>query len=146
MAETTELNATRKQMTTYNEKLKRDEQQAKYDVRKNELELQKNKRETDFEVEKLKSSLNEQKEKIKNDQEIAKKKQDFEIEFARKGLEMDKLHDEKTIKKYEIDAAERIYTHMNVKEIKINQFGGDTPSSSLTGLIPQLNNRAATAK
>lgn len=37
MAETNELNETRKQTTRNNEKLKRDQQQAHYDKQKNDL-------------------------------------------------------------------------------------------------------------
>ena len=86
MTETTELNETRKQTTRNNERLKRDEQQAQYDVRKNKLEVERINRETKFQVEKLKNSLKEEQEKIKNEQEISLKKQDFEVEFAKKGL------------------------------------------------------------
>ena len=39
-------------------------------------------------------------------------------------LEFDRLHDNKTLQKYQIDTMERIYSKLGVKEIKINQYVG----------------------
>ena len=51
---------------------------------------------------------------------------------------MDKLHDAKTMRKYQIDATERIYNRMAVKEIKVNQFGGGEVQNTLGSILPQL--------
>lgn len=46
------------------------------------------------------------------------------MEYSRKKLDLDKMHDEKTLTKYQIDSTERIYQRLGVKEIRINQFNG----------------------
>ena len=51
---------------------------------------------------------------------------------------MDKLHDAKTMQKYQIDATERIYHRLGVKEIKVNQFGGEEGKNTLGAILPQL--------
>jgi hypothetical protein len=48
MAETNELNETKKLTTRNNERLKRDTTQAKYDEDKNKLEIARLKRESEF--------------------------------------------------------------------------------------------------
>lgn len=48
------------------------------------------------------------------------------------------MHDETTLRKYKIDATERIYQSLSVKDVKVNQFAGD---SSLLGLIPTLHSQ-----
>jgi hypothetical protein len=55
----------------------------------------------------------------------------------RKKLELDRLHDEKTLQKYQIDTMERIYQKLGVKEIKINQFVGDG-KSNLASILPSM--------
>lgn len=50
---------------------------------------------------------------------------------------MDKLHDDKTLQKYQIDATERIYNRIGIKEIKINQFVGEG-KANLASLLPQM--------
>jgi len=55
----------------------------------------------------------------------------------RKKLELDRLHDDKTLQKYQIDTMERIYQKLGVKEIKINQFVGDG-KSSLASILPGM--------
>ena len=123
--------------------LKRDQQQAQYDVRKNELELQRIQRETAFQIENLKNDFLQQKERINNDQKIHKEIQDFQIESMRKAMEMDKCHDKKTLMKYQVDATERIYKRMDVSEIRVNQFGSGNSTHSLGSILPQLNTDGA---
>jgi len=48
---------------------------------------------------------------------------------------MDKLYDEKSFKKYKIDAAEKIYNSMGIKDLKLNQYSSD---STLVGVLPSL--------
>jgi hypothetical protein len=136
-AEANELNETRKQTTRNNERIKRDRQQAEYDNQKNELEIKKIQRDAQFEIEKMKSQLLQDQERIKNEQTSARLRQEFEIEFARKKLELDKEHDDKTLLKYQIDSTERIYNRLGIKEIKINQFTGDS-KTSLASILPQM--------
>ena len=42
-------------------------------------------------------------------------KQAFELDFMKKKLEVDRLHDDKTLQKYQIDAMERIYNRLGIK-------------------------------
>lgn len=137
ITEGNELNETKKQTTRNNERIKRDRQQADYDNQKSELELKKIQRESAFEIQKMGKLLEQEQERIKNDQLVAKLKQDFEFEFASKKLQLDKEHDEKTLLKYQIDSTERIYSKLGIKEIKINQFTGDS-KTSLGALLPQM--------
>lgn len=51
-------------------------------------------------------------------------------------LDVDRLHDNKTLQKYQIDTMERIYTKLGVKEIKINQYVGE--QSNLASILPGL--------
>jgi hypothetical protein len=94
-------------------------------------------REARFQIEKMKNDLLQEQERIKNDQQTSRLKLDFELEFSRKRLDLDKEHDEKTLLKYQIDSTERIYNRLGIKEIKINQFTGDS-KTSLAGLLPQM--------
>lgn len=48
---------------------------------------------------------------------------------------MDKLYDDKTLRKYKIDATEKIYNSLTIKDLKINQYSSD---SSLSGVFPAL--------
>ncbi len=117
--------------------LKRDQQQANYDNKKNELELLKMKRDSEFQIEKLRNSFNEEKERIDNQQKAAGMRQDFEFEYARKKLALDKEHNGTTLLKYQIDTTERIYDKIGVRELKINQFSGDM-KSNLSSLLPMM--------
>jgi hypothetical protein len=132
-----ELNETRKQNTRNTERLKRDQQQAEYDNKKNELELLKMDRESKFQIEKMRKDFEQEKERIQNEQNSAKMKQDFEIEFSRAKMALDKEHNEMSLSKYQIDVTERIYNKIGVKELKINQFTGDM-RTNLAGLIPMM--------
>lgn len=85
----------------------------------------------------MKNDLLQEQEKIKNEQQTSRLKLDFELEFARKRLELDKEHDDKTLLKYQIDSTERIYNRLGIKEIKINQFTGDS-KTSLASILPQM--------
>lgn len=85
----------------------------------------------------MKTQLAQEKEKISNEQTAATLRQEFELEFARKRLDLDKLHDDKTLFKYQIDSTERIYQRLGIKEIKINQFTGDS-KTSLANILPQM--------
>ncbi len=51
-------------------------------------------------------------------------------------MDVDRLHDNKTLQKYQIDAMERIYNRLGVKELKINQYVGE--QSDLAKLLPGL--------
>lgn len=48
---------------------------------------------------------------------------------------MDKLYDEKSFKKYKIDATEKIYNTLTVKDVKLNKYSSD---ESLLGVFPTL--------
>jgi len=85
----------------------------------------------------MKNDLLQEQERIKNEQQTARLRQDFEIEYARKRLELDKEHTEKTLLKYQIDSTERTYSKLGIREIKINQFTGDS-KTSLGSLLPQM--------
>lgn len=85
----------------------------------------------------MRNQLLQDQERIKNEQTVARLRQDFELEFARKRLDLDKEHDEKTLQKYQIDATERIYSKLAIKEVKINQFTGDS-KTSLAALLPSM--------
>jgi hypothetical protein len=136
-AESNELNETRKQTTRNNERIKRDRQQADYDNLKNELEIKRLKRDAEFEIEKMRNQLLQDQERIKNEQVASRLRQDFEIEYARKKLELDKEHSDLTLQKYQIDTTERIYSKLGIREIKINQFTGDS-KTSLASILPQM--------
>jgi hypothetical protein len=46
------------------------------------------------------------------------------LELQKKIIEVDRLHDERTLQKYQTDTMERIYNKLGIKEVKINQFVG----------------------
>jgi hypothetical protein len=52
-------------------------------------------------------------------------------------LDLDKLHDEKTLQKYQIDTTERIYNKLGIKEVRINQFVGDG-KTNLASILPSM--------
>jgi hypothetical protein len=52
-------------------------------------------------------------------------------------LELDKQHNETSLLKYQIDVTERIYQRVGVKELKINQFSGES-KTNLLSLIPMM--------
>lgn len=137
MSEANELNETRKQTTRNNERIKRDKQQSDYDNQKNELEIKRIQREGQFEIEKMKNQALQEQERIKNEQNASRLRQDFELEYARKKLDLDKEHNDKTLLKYQIDATERIYSKLGIREMKINQFTGDS-KTSLASILPQM--------
>lgn len=85
----------------------------------------------------MRNQLLQEQERIKNEQTAARLRQEFEIEFARKRLDLDKEHNEKTMLKYQIDSTERIYSKLGIREVKINQFTGDS-KTSLASLLPQM--------
>lgn len=74
---------------------------------------------------------------LKNEQKITEEKQNFELEKKKEQIDFDRMHDEKTLKKYKIDATERIIATTGIKDIKINQFTGND-KSKLLGLLPSL--------
>lgn len=85
----------------------------------------------------MKNDLLQEQQKIKNQQEASRLRTEFELEFARKRLELDRQQNQTTLRKYQIDSTERIYTKLGIKEIKINQFTGEG-QTSLGSLLPQL--------
>jgi hypothetical protein len=60
------------------------------------------------------------------------------LEDQRKVIEVDRLHDNKTLQKYQVDAMERIYNKLGIKEVKINQFVGGSEQSGLASILPSL--------
>ena len=86
---------------------------------------------------KLKTDLEQEQEKLKNDNAIRLMKQDFDLEYQKKLLEVDRLHDSKTLQKYQIDSMERIYNKLGIKEVKINKFVGNE-QSNLASILPSL--------
>ena len=73
-------------------------------------------------------------EKLKKDQTIEENELDFKIAGIKEKINMDKMHDETTLKKYKIDATSRIYESMNIKDVKVNKFG----DRSLMDLLPTV--------
>ena len=138
MTQTNELNETKKLTTRNAERIKRDQQEAEYANKKNELELLKLERESKFKIEKMKKEFEQEKERIQNDQAATSMKTDFELEIARKRLNLEKEHNETTLAKYQIDTTERIYNKIGVKELKINQFTGDM-KTNLMSLLPMMS-------
>lgn len=69
----------------------------------------------------------------------------FELDMMKKKLDVDRLHDEKTLQKYQIDSMERIYNKLGIKEVRINQFVGDN-KSTLASILPTLGFGAAQMK
>ena len=137
VSHTSQLNETKKITTRNEERIKRDQQQADYDAKKNELELKKLDRDSAFQIERMKRQFEQEKERINNEQNAAKMKIEFEMENARRKLELDKEHNETSLLKYQIDSTERIYQKIGVKEMKINQFSGDM-KTNLLSLIPAM--------
>lgn len=62
---------------------------------------------------------------MKREQAVSKMKQDYEIESAKKLFEVDKVHDERTLEKYQIDSLVRIYQRQNIRAVSINQYSSD---------------------
>jgi len=60
------------------------------------------------------------------------------LDFKRKVIEVDRLHDARTLQKYQIDALERIYNKLGIREVKINQFVGGSEQSNLASILPSL--------
>lgn len=56
--------------------------------------------------------------------EFERRNKEEELNYLKKVIEVDKLHDNKTLQKYQIDAMERIYNKLGIREVKINQFVG----------------------
>ena len=81
--------------------------------------------------------MEQEQQKLLNDNAIREMKQNFELEYQKKLLEVDRLHDNKTLQKYQIDSMERIYNKLGIKEVRINQFVGGN-ESSLASVLPSL--------
>lgn len=60
------------------------------------------------------------------------------MEYQKKVIDVDRLHDARTLQKYQIDAMERIYNRLGIKEVKINQFVGGSDQSNLASILPSL--------
>lgn len=89
-------------------------------------------------MQEAKNSFEKATERLKNDQKITEERQNFELDMKKEKIDFDRMHDEKTLKKYRIDTTERIYSDLGLKEIKINQFTG-SGQSGLGGLLPSLS-------
>ena len=74
---------------------------------------------------------------MSNDQKLQDIRLEFELDTMKKRLDVDRLHDTKTLQKYQIDSMERIYNKLGIKEVKINQFVGDN-QSNLATILPTL--------
>ncbi len=135
MFEKTEMNQTRKLQTNYEQELKRKIQEQAYLSGKINLELEKMARDRDLTIQRIKNEQQKETEKLKNLQQIEREKQNFDIEAQKRAIEMDKLYDEKSFKKYKIDATEKIYTSLTVKDLKLNKYSSD---DSLLGVFPSL--------
>jgi|JI10StandDraft_1071094.scaffolds.fasta_scaffold195106_4 hypothetical protein len=94
-------------------------------------------REKQVELERYKNDYMIQQEGLKKEQAISKLKQDFEIESAKKGFDVDRLHDEKTLEKYEIDSLVRIYQRQALRGVAINQFSSND-KDSIASVLPAL--------
>ena len=132
-----QFNQTKKLLTANNEKLKRDKQQADYEAKKNDLELKKLDRSSAFAVEKIKKEFEEKKEKIMNDQNAAKMKIEYDMKNARIRLDLDKEHNETSLLKYQIDTTERLFQKIGLRELKINQYSGES-KTDLLSLLPAM--------
>ena len=78
-----------------------------------------------------------QTEQTKKDQTLSKIKQDFEIESSTKSFELHKLHNERTLEKYEIDSITRIYQKQSLRGVAINQFSSND-KESIASVLPAL--------
>lgn len=78
-----------------------------------------------------------QTEQTKKEQTLSKMKQDFEIESSTKSFELDKLHNERTLEKYEIDSVTRIYQKQALRGVGINQFSSND-KESIASVLPAL--------
>ncbi len=142
LAQMNEANRTKKDQAKNDEEIKRSRQSADYEEKKNEMEIQKLERQKKYEIAKLKTELEKEQERLSNSQKVEELKQDFELQFAKKKLDVDRLHDDKTLQKYQIDSMERIYNKLGIKEVRINQFVGDN-KSSLASILPTMGFGAA---
>lgn len=70
--------------------------------------------------------------------EFERKNRELELDYQRKVIEVDRLHDAKTLQKYQVDALERIYNKLGIREVKINQFVGGNEQSNLASILPSL--------
>lgn len=70
--------------------------------------------------------------------EFDRKNREYELDYQRKVIEVDRLHDARTLQKYQIDALERIYNKLGIREVKINQFVGGSEQSNLASILPSL--------
>ena len=101
------------------------------------MEIEKLVRERELEMQKIKNEKEKEVEKLKKNQTIQENEQNFAIDVMKNKINMDKMHDEQTLKKYKIDATNRIYQTLKVNEVKINQFG----EKSLLDIFPRVDVR-----
>lgn len=73
----------------------------------------------------------------KKEQTLSKLRQDFEIETTKNLNELNQIHDEKTLQKYEIDSMLRIYQRQQLRNIGINQYSSDE-KESIAAVLPAL--------
>lgn len=94
-------------------------------------------REKQVELERYKNDFLIQGESSKKEQTLSKLKQDFEIESSKKVFELNQMHDDKTLEKYEIDSVLRIYQRQQLRNIGINQYSSDD-KESIASVLPAL--------
>ena len=116
--------------------MKRKNQEEAYESKKAQLEIEKMERQKNMNLQEIKNSHEKSVSLLKNEQSIADEKQNFELQTAKEELDMDRLHDETTLKKYKMDATERIIKNLGLKEVKINQFSSS--KSGLESYIPTI--------
>jgi len=83
--------------------------------------------------------LEQEQQKLSNENTIKEIRQDYDIDYRTKLLEVDRMHDDKTLRKYQIDTMERIFKQLGVKDVRINQFvGGVDGHNDLAAILPSL--------
>ncbi len=76
-------------------------------------------------MQKIKIEQEKVEERLQNELKIAAVRDKFEEEKIRKRVELDSLYSGDVLQKYSIDTMAKIYQHLGIKEIRINQFVGN---------------------
>lgn len=90
-----------------------------------------------IEMQKIKIEQEKVEERLQNELKIAAVRDKFEEEKIRKRVELDSLYTGDVLQKYSIDTMAKIYQHLGIKEVRINQFVGNE-QSDLARLLPTL--------
>lgn len=116
--------------------------EAGFKKKDNELELKKMEREKKLNLQALRNDLITEQEKQKYSQELDTIKQNFANAQEAKKFQLEKMHTELTLQKYQIDSMERVYKTLNVRNMSINQFSG-ADKDSIGAIMPALGFGAA---